>query len=417
VGAVTPLGNDWPSTWAEIVRGSSGVGPITLFDASAFPSSIAAEVRDFDPAPYLLHPKHLKFVNRFTTFGLAAAREAVEDAKLDPASLDQARFGVVIGAGQEKYNLADLAEFVQLFGEAHGVNYRALGELGWKVSNPNNFLKSQLNLTACLLSIAYGAYGMNLTVHSACASSQAIGDAFNIIRRGDLDVAISGGVDSMIDEVSLTGFCLLQTLSTRNDEPTRASRPFDLHRDGFVLGEGAGIVILESLEHALARGAPIRAEILGYGSSCNAYRITDIPPDGSGAVESMRLALEDAGMEPEEVDYINAHGTSTQMNDASETRAVRTVFGAHADRLPVSSTKSQIGHLISAAGAVELLACISGIEEGILPPTINYETPDPECDLDYVPNEARRAPISTALSNSFGFGGSNCSILVGRYRP
>jgi 3-oxoacyl-[acyl-carrier-protein] synthase II len=417
VGAVTPLGNDWPTSWSAIVGGASGVSPITLFDASTFPSAIAAEVKDFDPLPSLLHPKHVKFVNRFTTFGLAAAREAVDDAKLNPESLDSARFGVVIGAGQEKYNLMDLAEFVELFGQEYGVDYQALGFNGWRVANPNSFLKSQLNLTSSLLAIAYGAQGLNLTVHSACASSQSIGDAFNIIRRGDLDVAITGGVDSMIDEVSLTGFCLLQTLSTRNDEPARASRPFELNRDGFVLGEGAGVMVLESLEHALARGAPILGEILGYGSSSNAYRITDIPPDGAGAVVSMRLALEDSGLAPEEVDYVNAHGTSTKMNDSSETRALRTVFGEHADRVPVSSTKSQVGHLISAAGAVELLACVSAIEEGLLPPTINYETPDPECDMDYIPNEARPQAIETALSNSFGFGGSNCSIIVGRYRP
>ena len=417
VGAITPLGNDWPTSWSGIVNGASGVGPITLFDASTFPSSIAAEVKDFDPVPFMPHKKHLKFANRFTTFGLAAAREAVDDAKLNPAELDPTRFGVVIGAGQEKYNLAELAEFVQLFGQAHHVDYEALGTHGWQVANPNNLLKSQLNLTASLLAIAYGAVGLNLTVHSACASSQSIGDAFNIIRRGDLDVAISGGVDSMIDETSLTGFCLLQTLSARNDDPTRASRPFDLDRDGFVLGEGAGMMVLESLEHALARGASIRGEVLGYGSSSNAYRITDIPPAGEGAVVSMRLSLEDAGLEPEAVDYINAHGTSTKMNDASETRALRTVFGDHADHVPASSTKSQIGHLISAAGTVELLVCLSAIEEGLLPPTINYETPDPECDLDYVPNVARPQPVEVALSNSFGFGGSNCSIIIGRYRP
>ena len=417
VGAVTPLGNDWPTTWSGIVSGASGVGPITLFDASTFPAAIAAEVKDFDPLPYLPHKKYSKFVNRLTTFGLAAARQAVDDAKLNPAALEPTRFGVVMGAGQEKYNLPELAEFVRLFGQTHSVDYAALGAQGWRVANPNNLIKSQLNLTASLLAIAYNALGLNLTVHSACASSQAIGDAFNIIRRGDLDLAISGGVDSMIDEVSLTGFCLLQTLSTRNDEPTRASRPFDLHRDGFVLGEGAGIVVIEALEHALARGAPIRAEVLGYGSSSNAYRITDIPPDGSGAVVSMRLSLEDAGLPPHAVDYVNAHGTSTRMNDTSETRALRTVFGGHADRLPVSSTKSQIGHLISAAGAVELLACLSAIEEGMAPPTINYETPDPECDLDYVPNVARPQPIATALSNSFGFGGSNCTLIIGKFRP
>jgi 3-oxoacyl-[acyl-carrier-protein] synthase II len=417
LGAVTPLGNDWPTTWSAIVGGANGVGPITLFDASTFPSSIAAEVKDFDPLPNLLHPKHIKFLNRFATFGLAAAREAVDDAKLNPEELEPTRFGVVIGAGQEKYNFLDLAEFVKLFGQEYGVDYGALGVNGWRVANPNNFLKSQLNLTSSLLAMAYGAHGLNLTVHSACASSQSIGDAYNIIRRGDLDVAITGGVDSMIDEVSLTGFCLLQTLSTRNEDPARASRPFDLNRDGFVLGEGAGVMVLESLEHALARGAPIWGEILGYGSSSNAFRITDIPPDGAGAVVSMRLALEDAGLSPHEIDYVNAHGTSTKMNDSSETRALRRVFGERADGLPTSSTKSQIGHLISAAGAVELMACISAMEEGIVPPTINYETPDPECDLDYVPNEARPQVITTALSNSFGFGGSNCSIIVGRYKP
>ena len=234
VGAITPLGNDWPTTWSGIVSGASGVGPITLFDTSTFPAAIAAEVKDFDPLPYLPHKKYSKFVNRLTTFGLAAARQAVDDAKLNPAALEPARFGVVMGAGQEKYNLPELAEFVRLFGQTHSVDYAALGAQGWRVANPNNLIKSQLNLTASLLAIAYNALGLNLTVHSACASSQAIGDAFNIIRRGDLDLAISGGVDSMIDEVSLTGFCLLQTLSTRNDEPARASRPFDLHRDGFI---------------------------------------------------------------------------------------------------------------------------------------------------------------------------------------
>ena len=416
LGGVTPLGNDWPSSWAAVAAGSNGVGPITLFDASTFPSAIAAEVKGFDPLPHLLHPKHLKFMTRFTTFGLAAAREAVDNAKINPDSLDASRFGIIIGAGQEKYNLVDLAEFVKLFGR-EGLDYKALGINGTRVANPNNFLKSQLNLTASLLAIAYGATGLNLTVHSACASSQSIGDAFNIIRRGDLDVAITGGVDSMIDEVSLTGFCLLQTLSRRNNDPAHASRPFDLNRDGFVLGEGAGVMVLESLEHALSRGARIRGEVLGYGSSSNAYRITDIPPDGAGAVASMRLALEDAALEPEDIDYVNAHGTSTKMNDSSETKALRRVFGEYVDGLPISSTKSQIGHLISAAGAVELLVCLSAIEEGLVPATINYETPDPECDLDYVPNEPRTKTISTAISNSFGFGGSNCSIIVGRYRP
>ncbi len=400
---VTPIGNDVPTFWRNLVEGRSGVSMIDAFDVSDYPTKFAAVVRDFNPEQYI-DKKELRRLDRFTQFAIAAARQAVADAGLEIHEENAERVGVYIGSG---------------IGGIHTLleNYRTLLDRGPRRVSPFVVPMMIANMASGQVSILLGAKGPNSTAVTACATgTHAIGDAFKIIERGDADVMIAGGSEAAIVDLALAGFCNAKALSTRNDAPEKASRPFDKDRDGFVMGEGAGILVLESLEHALQRGARVRAEIVGYGMSGDAYHVTAPHPEGDGAYRAMAAALRDAGIQPEDVDYINAHGTSTDVGDVHETLAIKRLFGDHAKRLAVSSNKSMIGHLLGAAGGVEAVATVKTIEDGILPPTINYETPDPECDLDYVPNVARPAQVRYALSNSFGFGGHNAVIVLSRYQ-
>ncbi|MCL6598800.1 MAG: beta-ketoacyl-ACP synthase II [Alicyclobacillus macrosporangiidus] len=404
LGVVTPIGSDVPTFWRNLVEGRSGVSMIDAFDVSDYPTKFAAVVRDFNPEQYI-DKKELRRLDRFTQFAIAAARQAVADAGLEIHEENAERVGVYIGSG---------------IGGIHTLleNYRTLLDRGPRRVSPFVVPMMIANMASGQVSILLGAKGPNSTAVTACATgTHAIGDAFKIIERGDADVMIAGGSEAAIVDLALAGFCNAKALSTRNDAPEKASRPFDKDRDGFVMGEGAGILVLESLEHALQRGARVRAEIVGYGMSGDAYHVTAPHPEGDGAYRAMAAALRDAGIQPEDVDYINAHGTSTDVGDVHETLAIKRLFGDHAKRLAVSSNKSMIGHLLGAAGGVEAVATVKTIEDGILPPTINYETPDPECDLDYVPNVARPAQVRYALSNSFGFGGHNAVIVLSRYQP
>ncbi|WP_376792141.1 beta-ketoacyl-ACP synthase II [Thermoflexus sp.] len=402
MGAITPLGNDVETFWQNVVAGRSGVGPITLFDASAMKTRIAAEVREFDPEAWFGR-KEARRMDRYAQFALAATQQALRDARLDPAHVDRERVGVVLGTG-----IGGIGALVQ------GVE--TLMTRGPDRVSPFMVPMMLADTAPGMIAIAYGFRGPNMAVVTACASgTNAIGEAMNLIRRGDADVVIAGGAEAAILPISIAAFNVMGAISTRNEEPERASRPFDRTRDGFVMGEGAGILVLERLEHAQARGARIYAEVVGYGASADAYHITAPLENGEGAALAMRRALADAGLSPRDVDYINAHGTSTPLNDKSETQAIKAVFGEAAYDVPISSTKSMIGHLLGAAGAVEAIVCIRSITDGIIPPTINYEHPDPECDLDYVPNVARRKPVRVAMSNSFGFGGHNACVIFRRY--
>jgi 3-oxoacyl-[acyl-carrier-protein] synthase II len=403
VGLVTPLGNDTRETWRSLLEGRSGVGPITHFDASQFPTQFAAEVRNFDPALFM-DKKEVKKMDTFSHLALAASDLAMTDAGLSAWNgREGERVGVAVGSGIGGFGSIETEHATLL---AHGPR---------RIS-PFFIPSSIVNLAAGRVSIRYGARGPNCAPCTACsAGTHAVGDAFRIVERGDADIMIAGGAEAAITPLSLGGFDAMRALSTRNEDPARASRPFDRDRDGFVLGEGAGILIIEELEHALRRGAMIYAELAGYGMTSDAYHITAPPPDGGGAKRAMRLTLEDQGIAPDQVDYINAHGTSTPPNDRTETAAIRAVFLKHAYRLAISSTKSMIGHLLGAAGAVEIGVTALTIRDQIIHPTINLENSDPECDLDYVPNQARRASIRYALSNSFGFGGTNACILLKRF--
>lgn len=402
MGAITPLGNDVETFWQNVVAGRSGVGPITLFDASAMKTRIAAEVRGFDPEAWFGR-KEARRMDRYVQFALAATQQALQDARLDPAHVDRERVGVVLGTG-----IGGIGALVQ------GVE--TLMTRGPDRVSPFMVPMMLADTAPGMIAIAYGFRGPNMAVVTACASgTNAIGEAMNLIRRGDADVVIAGGAEAAILPISIAAFNVMGAISTRNEEPERASRPFDRTRDGFVMGEGAGILVLERLEHAQARGARIYAEVVGYGASADAYHITAPLENGEGAALAMRRALASAGLSPRDVDYINAHGTSTPLNDKSETQAIKAVFGEAAYDVPISSTKSMIGHLLGAAGAVEAIVCIRSITDGIIPPTINYEHPDPECDLDYVPNVARRKPVRVAMSNSFGFGGHNACVIFRRY--
>lgn len=397
IGAVTPLGNDISTTWENIKAGKLGVGPLTRLDQEKFPVHVAAEVKDFDMEKYV-SKKDARKMDRFTQFALAASIMAVEDANLEITPELGLRTGVWIGSG-----IGGMETYEQQF-----MNFI---EKGQRRVSPFFVPMMIPDMAAGQVSIHFGAKAINSCTVTACASgTNSIGDAFKVIERGDADVMISGGAEAPITNMAVAGFCSNTALSL-NPDPQTASRPFDKNRDGFVIGEGAGIVILEEYEHAVARGAKIYAEVIGYGSTGDAFHITAPAPEGEGAARSMQQAIDDAGVAPEVVDYINAHGTSTFYNDLYETKAVKTVFGEHAYKLAMSSTKSMTGHLLGAAGGVEAIFSVLALKEGILPPTMNYETPDEECDLDYIPNEARQQEITYALSNSLGFGGHNASLL------
>lgn len=420
MGAVTPLGNNLEKTWDGVVAGRSAIGTITIFDAATFPVRIAAEARDFSP-PELDLPEELRqLVGRSTMMCLDAARMAIDDAGLDLQRTDRTRVGVSCGADEEYQQLDSVGTIFEgrYIHNAYTQGLDAYCEL--LVRSPALAkvwaLRKRADIGTKMLALRHGIRGPAESSHTACSSSgHAIGKAKRLIEDGDCDVVLAGGHCSMLSEFSVAGFYLLGTLSTRNDDPPRSSRPFDLNRDGFIMGEGAGILVLESLEHARKRGARIHAVLAGYGSSSNAYRLTDTPPDGRGGDLSMTRALQDAAIEPERVDYINAHGTGTVLNDASETLSIKKVFGERAYRIPVSSSKSMIGHLVNASSAVELIITAMALQHNILPPTINYETPDPKCDLDYVPNTARSGEITVALSNSFAFGGQNATLVLEKF--
>ncbi|MBX6313569.1 MAG: beta-ketoacyl-ACP synthase II [Isosphaeraceae bacterium] len=418
MGMVTPLGRDLETTWKALREGRSGVGPITLFDATTFPTRIAAEVKDFRLADYFDDVRRWHEHSRNTLFALAAAQMAVEHSGLlEGKTLDPQRFGVYLGSGEGQQ---DFPRFVSLLHRSTRAGYKVdtayFTREGLKELHPVREAEQEPGTPSGHLASLFGARGPNANCLTACAaSSQAIGEATEIIRRGDADVMLSGGTHSMIHPFGVTGFNLLTALSTRNDEPTRASRPFDRDRDGFILGEGAGMLVLEELEHAKARGATIYGEIAGYGSTADAFRLTDTHEEGRGAIACMRQALQDARINPEDIDYINAHGTSTQVNDSIETLAIKRALGEVAYKIPVSSTKSMMGHLIAAAGSVEAIICLLTIRDGVLPPTINLDHPDTDCDLDYVPHEARRKAVDVALSNSFGFGGQNIALVLRRF--
>jgi 3-oxoacyl-[acyl-carrier-protein] synthase II len=411
------LGADVETMWRRLLAGESGVDYISLFDASNFPTKIAAEVRNWDLSDVGENPADWKYQGRHTHFAIGAAKKAVADSGLDLDRLDPTRFGVYTGSGEGQQDFPRFTEMMVagLSGES-GFDLAKFTRKGLETLHPIAELEQEPNMPAGHLASMFNAQGPNVNCLTACAaSSQAVGEAVEIIRRGEADVMLAGGTHTMIHPFGVTGFNLLTALSTRNDEPTRASRPFDRDRDGFVLGEGSGMVILESLEHARARGAKIHGEIAGYGSTADAFRITDTHPEGRGAISCIQMALKDAGLGTDDVDYINAHGTSTTVNDKVETLAIKKVFGDRAYKIPVSSTKSMMGHLIAAAGATELIICLLAIRDNVVPPTTNYETPDPECDLDYIANVSRPHRCDAALSNSFGFGGQNITLLAKRF--
>lgn len=402
LGAISPLGLDFPTTWQNLLAGRSGAGPITRFDASAHKVRIAAEVKGFDHPIARFGRREARKMDRFIQFAVVAAEEAVQHAYLPLDKVDRERVGVVMGTG--------IGGVETLFHET-----RTLLEKGPRV-NPFLVPRMLADSGPGVIAIRLGLMGPNLAVVTACASStNAVGEALHLIRRGDADVVLAGGAEAAITPIALAGMEVIGALSTRNEEPEKASRPFDARRDGFVMGEGAAFLVLESLEHAQRRDARILAEVVGYGSTCDAHHITAPAEDGAGAARCMRHALQSAKLQPQEIDYINAHGTSTPLNDKSETAAIKTVFGEAAYAIPVSSTKSMTGHLMGAAGALEAAICVQVLQDGMLPPTINYEFPDPACDLDYVPNQARRAEVRYAMSNSFGFGGHNATIILRRW--
>lgn len=404
MGTLTPIGIGLQAFWEALVAGKSGVGEITLFDASDLDTRIAGEVKGFDPSEYM-ERKEVRRMDRYAQLAVAAATMAIQDAQLDLDGIDRERVGCWIGSGVGGIQtLEDQA--------------RTLVERGPNRISPFFVPMMIANMASGQVSIMFGLKGPNACTVTACASgAHSIGDAFRIVQRGDADIMIAGGAEAGVSLLAMAGFCAAKALSRRNDEPERASRPFDAERDGFVMGEGAGILVLESLESALSRGARIYAELVGYGATADAHHITAPAPEGKGAAKAIRLALEDAGIEPHEVDYINAHGTSTELNDYFETLAIKAALGEAAAKVAISSTKSMTGHLLGAAGGVEAIASVMAIQEGIIPPTINYENPDPRCDLDYVPNAARRQPVRVALSNSFGFGGHNAVLAFKRYEP
>jgi 3-oxoacyl-[acyl-carrier-protein] synthase II len=416
MGWVTPMGHSIESVWPRLLAGESGIAPSTLFDASTFPTSISAEVKNFRFEEHISTVGPHAGAGRNTQFAIAALAQAWKDAGLDADKLDLDRVGIYLGSGEgsldfDAFTTSNLSAWKPELGTLDMVKW---GHLAMELMNVTREVEQEPNMPLSHLALFSGARGPAMNCLTACAAStQAIGEATEILRRGDADVMIGGGAHSMIHPFGVTGFNRLTALSTANGNPRAASRPFDAQRGGFVLGEGAGMVILETLEHAQKRGARILAEVVGYGSTADAFRITDQDPQGMGAVVAMQEALADANLSATDIDYINAHGTGTRENDGNETKAIKTVFGSTG--CPVSSIKSMMGHLIAAAGAVELICCVLAIRDNVLPPTTNLENPDPDCDLDYVPNKARKAKVDVALSNSFGFGGQNDSIIVKRF--
>jgi 3-oxoacyl-[acyl-carrier-protein] synthase II len=417
LGAVTPLGNSVKETWKGLLEGRSGIGPTTLFDAENFPTKISGEVKKLSTSKWIQKGNDFEFLGRNSLFALEAASEAFSDASLLNNKLDPSRLGIYFGAGDGGFNFAEYASILK---DSVNGDASIKPSLYFKNSaariHPKSLLEQEPYQVVNHLSHVFNAHGMVSNCLTACAaSSQAIGEAAETIRRGQADVMITGGAHSMIHPLGVAGFNLLTALSTRNSDPARASRPFDKERDGFVLSEGAGVLILEELEHAKKRGTKIYAELVGYGGTADAFRLTDPHPEGRGAIQAMQLSLQDAGIEKKEIDYINAHGTSTQLNDQIETHAVKQVFGDLAPKIPISSIKSMLGHMIAAAGAVEIIASVLTILENTIPPTINYDNKDEKCDLDYVPNVARHKKVDTVLSNSFGFGGQNIALVVKRF--
>ncbi|HEV2056005.1 MAG TPA: beta-ketoacyl-ACP synthase II [Methylomirabilota bacterium] len=404
VGAVTPVGNTADEFWAALLEGRSGIGPITRFDTTGYATRIAGEVKGFDPLKYIDKKDDRKF-DLFLKYAVACAVMAVEDAGLKTDRVDATRFGVLVGSG-----IGGLETLLD--------NYETLRTKGPDRVSPFFIPMIIINMASGVISMRFGAKGPNSSVVTACATgNHAIGEAMRIIERGDADVMIAGGSEAIIIPLTIAGFCQMKAMSTRNDDPTRASRPFDAERDGFVCGEGGGLVVLESLEHARKRDARIYAEVVGYGMTGDAHHMTAPDPEGDGAARAMAAALRDASLEPSAVGYINAHGTSTPYNDKFETIAIKRVFGDHAKKLAVSSTKSMTGHLLGAAGGIEAIATAFALHHGVLPPTMNYEKPDPDCDLDYIPNQARKQDVEVALSNAFGFGGTNATLALRKYRP
>ncbi|KGP75892.1 3-oxoacyl-ACP synthase [Desulfosporosinus sp. Tol-M] len=402
MGVISPVGNDLDEFWNNLIGGKSGIGLLTRFDTADLPTKVAAEVKNFEPTEWI-NKKESRHMDRFVQFAIAAAKLAVQDSGLDFEKVDKARAGTVMGCG-----IGGVITFEE---QKEVLMSKGSGRI-------TPFFVPMLigNMAAGHLSIEFGLKGSSLTVVTACASAtNAIGEALRIIQRGEADVVLSGGTEAPLTKLAFVGFCAAKAMSTEKENPEQASRPFDKRRSGFVMGEGAGVLVLESLEHAEARGAHIYAELAGYGSTSDAYHITSPVPGGAGAVQAMRLAIKDAGLSVEEVDYINAHGTSTGPNDSVETSAIKTLFGSYASKLAISSTKSMTGHLMGAAGAIEAIICALSIKRGAIPPTANYGEPDPECDLDYVPNIARKQEVRVVMSNSLGFGGHNAAIVLKKF--
>ena len=403
LGAITPVGNTAADFWQALLAGKSGIGPITRFDAAEYDAKIAGEVKGFEPTAFI-DKKEARRMDRFTQFAIAAAKMALDDSGIDLEKADKSRIGSFVGSGIG--GMDTLHE-----------QYKNLFEKGPNRVSPFFIPMMIANMAAGQVSIAFGLQGPSSCVVTACATgTNCIGDAMKVIQRGDADVMVAGGTEAAISPAGMAGFCSMKALSTRNDAPEKASRPFEKDRDGFVMGEGSGIVILESLEHALARGARIYAELAGYGTNADAYHVTAPAPEGAQAARCMELAIKDAGLQVTDVDYINAHGTSTPLNDKNETLGIKALFGGHAKNLAVSSIKSMTGHLLGAAGGIECVATALTVANDMMPPTINYDTPDSDLDLDYVPNQARAKVVRVALSNSFGFGGHNATILIKKFQ-
>jgi len=401
LGIVSPLGSEVETFWKRLTAGESGIGPVTRFDTTKYDTRIGGEVREFRAEDWM-DKKDIRRTDLFVQYAIAASQQAVRQAGVSPETVDPTRFGVLIGSG-----IGGIATFED--------QHRTLLEKGPSRVSPFFIPMMISDMAAGQVSIQLGAKGPNYCTVSACSSgAHAVGDAYRIIECNEADVMISGGAEAPVTPVSFAGFCSMKAMSTRNDDPQRASRPFDAQRDGFVMGEGAGVVVLEELEHAKRRGAAILAEIIGYGATGDAHHMTAPAPEGEGAARAMRAAIRDSGLPLESFGYLNAHGTSTQLNDKFETQAIKSVFGEHAKKLPISSTKSMTGHLLGAAGGIETIICVLALQRSLLPPTINYETPDPDCDLDYVPNTARAVDLQAALSNSLGFGGHNVTLALSR---